>query len=1234
MSIALSSHPWLRRLLIILAVAVALMGLTMLLLPWWLAGSGMKLASEALGRPTSVGEVRFQPWRLGLVLRDLKISGREAEDPALLEVGELDLALSLRSLWHRSLVLESLTVQRPTLRLARLAEGRYDIDDLIEHWTKPPADPKAESDGPGFALYNLRLSEGQVLLDDRPYQRRHVLDQLRLDLPFLSQLDAHVKVHVEPHLSGRLNAQGFDFGGEALPFAETREAALNLKFADLDLKPYLAYWPRQLPLAPQSGRLSAELRLAFAQAPTKAPELRLSGSLGLRDVLLDQGEQKAWLGWQDLSLKLKELQPLKRQLLIDELLWTGPRLALRRDAAGRVLLPLPPASSKDEGKKNNGKQAAAEPGWKIALQRLELRQAGLDWSDAGVGAELKLQELGLELKGLSWPLQGPAELRFAAALQGPDKAAAAKLDGQGRLGAEALALEAGWQDLALEWLSPYLQAELPLALQGRLAGKAALELARPLEPAPEQRLVAKLRELTLDGLQARQLHKGQQGQELLRLAGLSLDEVSLDPAKRRVELGQLDLREPRLQLRRSAAGVWNVQELLPAPAKPAAATSAEAPWALRLAGLTVERGGLQLSDAAVQPLNRREGEAVGAPYQLVVEQLRLKAQNLSPGQATRSPVQLSLQLGRPGARRGAAAGLGSVQWQGDLVLAPLAARGSLRAERLPLQAFDPYLDPALGLHLRRAEAGFRGDFALSQAAAGLSAQARGDLLLADLRLLQTREPEKGRREVGEELLSWQALNLAGLKLELQPQQVPRVEVAKASLNDFYARLIVNEQGRFNLRDLGPREAAEAAAAAAASAPAAPASAPAAEPAPALRLKLGETLVSNGSVDFSDRFIRPNYSAKLTELQGRLGGFESGSPEMAPLTLKGRVAGTGLLDISGQLNPGTPLAMDIRAAATDIELAPLSPYAGKYAGYAIERGKLSTKVHYRIAAGGQLQADNQIVLNQLSFGEKIDSPDATKLPVLLAVALLKDGNGVIDVNLPVSGSLNDPEFSIGGLVFRLIINLLGKALTSPFSLLMGGGGAEQSHAEFAPASSALQETTQAQLDKVAKALTERPGLNVTLTGWADPQTEKAALQAARVEASLQAERRRELRRQQNASGQAAAEVAEAPLSAAERQRLLRAVYQNSNLPNRPRNFIGLLKEVPAEQMQAMLAASHAVDEEAMRQLALQRAVAVRDALIAKGVPNARLFLAAPHLQAAKAQEDKPWTPRVDLALAAQ
>jgi hypothetical protein len=395
--------------------------------------------------------------------------------------------------------------------------------------------------------------------------------------------------------------------------------------------------------------------------------------------------------------------------------------------------------------------------------------------------------------------------------------------------------------------------------------------------------------------------------------------------------------------------------------------------------------------------------------------------------------------------------------------------------------------------------------------------------------------------------------------------------------------------------------------------------------------MGPTRLVNGRIDYADHFVRPNYSAALTELAGSLGPFSSASREMAALQLHGRAEGTAILDIGGRINPlAKPLALDIEARATDLELAPLSPYAGKYAGYAIERGKLSMHVAYKIDADGRLDATNQVVLNQLTFGNPIESPSATKLPVRLAVALLKDRNGVIDINLPVSGSINDPQFSVGGIVVKLIANLLLKAVTSPFSLLAGGGGGggggpDLSFIEFKPGSTLLADGSAGAIEKVAQALADRPALELTITGSADPASEHEAFQREAIDAQLTSEHRREALR----AGAAAS--APAALAPEDRSRLLKALYRQASLPDKPRNVLGLAKDIPDADMEALLRRSVSVSAETVRQAALARAAAVRDALIARGLTSDRLFLAAPQVRAA-GDPDPAWTPRASLALA--
>jgi hypothetical protein len=347
-----------------------------------------------------------------------------------------------------------------------------------------------------------------------------------------------------------------------------------------------------------------------------------------------------------------------------------------------------------------------------------------------------------------------------------------------------------------------------------------------------------------------------------------------------------------------------------------------------------------------------------------------------------------------------------------------------------------------------------------------------------------------------------------------------------------------------------------------------------------------------------------------------------------VTVSARIDHSAPVDVQGRIHPfAKELSLDIAAKARDIDLPSLTPYAAKYAGYGIEKGQLTFDVRYQIE-NRKLSAQNRLVLDQLKFGERVESPTATKLPILLAVALLKDSRGIIDIRLPISGSLDDPKFSVGAIIVQVIVNLITKAVTAPFALLSAafGGGEELSTLPFVPGSAVLGADAQKRIDTLAKALADRPALKLDIAGRADPATDREALRHAAVDAAMRHEKMKAL----VAAGTAPASVDQVSIAADERTQWLTAAYREAPIPDRPRNMLRMLKDLPPAEMEAMLLANAKVDDEALRALANARALAVQDALVAKGIADSRLFLIAPKLGGETGAAAGPPT-RVDLAL---
>ncbi|MFP5406587.1 MAG: DUF748 domain-containing protein, partial [Gammaproteobacteria bacterium] len=434
-------------------------------------------------------------------------------------------------------------------------------------------------------------------------------------------------------------------------------------------------------------------------------------------------------------------------------------------------------------------------------------------------------------------------------------------------------------------------------------------------------------------------------------------------------------------------------------------------WQVALATLDVANGDVTLEHAS----------AGGPRFEpLHLSSVKLEASSLATDASAAAPVRLSAAVSDGG----------QVQAMGTVVLATGASSTKLTLDAVPLRVVEPWLPADLNVAVVSGTLSGHGEMHLELPAGGsVRGDWRGPVAVADFGVRMKTEagpPVPGSEPP--ELLHWKSLKLASLAVDLAPFSV---DAGDADLDGLRTRLIINPDGRFNLQELVARQPGQASAGGSAGAPAparaaTPDAAPAAAStdaaitaiagaAPPLPIRVGRVTVTGGNIDFSDYFIQPNYSANLTGVSGTIGALSAGKP--GEIELAGRVDNSGSVKIAGRIDPiGEPLFLDVHADARDIDLPALSPYSAKYVGYGIEKGKLSASVEYHVE-NGQLTARNQVVLDQLTFGEHVESPDALKLPVLFAVSLLKDRNGVINVEVPVSGSLSDPEFSIGGIVMK-------------------------------------------------------------------------------------------------------------------------------------------------------------------------------------------------------------------------
>jgi hypothetical protein len=570
---------------------------------------------------------------------------------------------------------------------------------------------------------------------------------------------------------------------------------------------------------------------------------------------------------------------------------------------------------------------------------------------------------------------------------------------------------------------------------------------------------------------------------------------------------------------------------------------------------------------------------------------------------------------------------GTVAVDGSVGLNPLATDLRVDAQRLDLVPLQPYVTDKVKILVSSGELRLKGRLGAREVAGGPpQISFAGQTNLGNFSSLD--------RATSEEFLKWKSLFVGGIQANVSPL---RLEINEVALSDFYSRLIVYPNGTLNLREMlaGGEAQLSPGGAAAAEAGESPAAAPVkkeptsgsptAEPA---SIAIGRVVLQGGNVNFTDLFIKPNYSANLTDLGGSVTGLSTEPGTTADVEILGRLNRSAPLEIKGRVNPLTANPyLDLKAGVKDIELEPFTPYSGKYAGYAIEKGKLSFAVDYKID-NRKLKADNRLILDQLTFGEKVESPTATKLPVLLAVALLKDRNGVIDLNLPIGGSLDDPQFSVGRVILQVLVNLIAKAATSPFALLGAafGGGEELSYVEFQPGLAALDDTAIDKLSKVGKALNDRPGLTLDISGRADSAADREGLKRYLLERAVKAEKVKDLIKR----GESAPPLDQVAVEPPEYEQYLTRAYKEAKFP-KPRNVIGLVKDLPVPEMEKLITTNTEITDDDLLQLASERAAAAQGYLINTAqVPADRVFLVSPKIERREGS-DKGSTSRVQFSL---
>ena len=460
---------------------------------------------------------------------------------------------------------------------------------------------------------------------------------------------------------------------------------------------------------------------------------------------------------------------------------------------------------------------------------------------------------------------------------------------------------------------------------------------------------------------------------------------------------------------------------------------------------------------------------------------------------------------------------GSVSVNGQVTPRPISANVTLKLSGIELAMVQPYVAQYTSMTLQGGA--LSGDGTVRYGDTKPAVQFAGNLSVAKLHTTDN--------ALHQDFINWDRLDVTGLKYQHNPD---RLDIDQVTAVKAYARVIIEPDTSINVKRVlaGPGATVIAPAApgsapvtaTAAPAPAAPASvksrgkggkaaataAPAPPPAaPGMPMAIKKIVIQAGEANFADLTVKPNFATGIQKLQGSVTGLSSQPKSKAHVDLHGSVDQFAPVSIVGDVNVlSATLYTDLTMSFHNIELSTFNPYSGKFAGYNISKGKLSTDLHY-LVDGRKLDAQHHIVVDQLEFGDKTESKDAVSLPIKLAVALMKNRDGVIDLNLPVTGSLDDPQFKLGPIIWKVFVNILEKAVTAPFALLgsLFGGGPDLQFIDFQPGVADLDPAAVQKAQTIVKALNERPQIKIEVPIATVKELDAPLLVDAQLQAHIQA-----------------------------------------------------------------------------------------------------------------------------------
>ncbi len=1107
--------PRSRKWLLWLTVALCMYSLVgFFVLPALIKWQLLKRLPDITERRVAVRQVKVNPWTFSLTVRGLALT--EPEGRPFASWDELYVNFQASSLFRWAWTFKEIRLVKPIGEVILLKDGRLNFANMLEAPANAPPKPSGPASIPRINIFLLAVTNGFVALEDRT-RRSPFRTEYR---PINVQLNNFT---TRPHAETPYSFRAESDAGRSLTWAgdltvQPLQSSGHLEITAAQLPRYQPYLEDLTRAVLTNGLADVRFDYRFA-ADTNGFDLALTNAdLRVADVrLLDPDTREIIGGLRGLDVKNAGFSLRESALRCDAVRVSEASFLLRLKKDGHLnildLLTLPPPAT-------NGHPAAsaavsAGPALTVAVDDFTIERTTVSFEDLTLRTPFRteLKPIQVSVKGFGTKPGTTAQYSFHISSE-----AAETLDGAGSFSFSPLSSRGEVRVNAID-----LQKYLPYAedfFRGKIVG-GKLAVRVPYRVAQE---AAKLQgsvtnaSLSLTDLE---VQMPESAETVTRIHQIAFEGVDASLVERRGRVGLFRGRGGSVVVRRGQDGTISLLTLLAgaptnAPPARAAETGPTNQAAYAIGGWTLNVDEIQLDDYAL----KLEDLKLPKPASFLLDQLTVNLKGVSTASNRLITAKMGFRVNEAG----------TVAARGTAMLAPLFADVDVDLKSLDLRAAQPYVEQFVGLGIVSGALSTAGKihFQTNDSSAPLltftGALGLSNFVTTDQVMFK-------------EFVRWDDLAVKGIDAALAPNRLKIDEVLLARPR---ASLLIGTNQQLNLSLILRKDTKDPTVTNTVGGSAPTTNTIEKTSSDLFPVQLGTLTLDHASFAFADESVQPRVALGVEELSGTIKGLSSALDKTAEVNLSGKIDAQSPFFISGRVSPlSATRLVDLTITNANTQLTPLSGYLEKFAGYPLKKGLLSTSLRYRIE-GATLRAENKISVDQFTLGPHNNNPDASKLPLKLGVALLKDSNGRIALDLPIEGNLDDPKFRLGPIVLQVLVNVIVKAAASPFKMLgalAGGGGEELSYVEFEPGTTNPVAGEVDKLGKLAAALAKRPALNLEIEGAIDPDTDRAALARRKLAGNLKASRLRELA----AKGRAPESIATFQIEPEERERLLRAAF---------------------------------------------------------------------------------------------